>query len=135
MNVAFVYAGARTPFGRIGGALAGIRPDDLVASVVSTVLGKAPALAPGRMGEFVPGHADGPAGEAVDPAEIGIALVDAEHGSLTRYRNRRADVGAAGSVRHPGHSRAHVLTPWGVSPSVVSPAAARARSVTLAAHE
>ena len=31
MTTSFVYAAARTPFGRFGGALADVRPDDLAA--------------------------------------------------------------------------------------------------------
>ncbi|QBS44447.1 thiolase family protein [Nocardia sp. CS682] len=34
MSAAFLYDGVRTPFGRYGGALAGIRPDDLAAHVL-----------------------------------------------------------------------------------------------------
>jgi acetyl-CoA C-acetyltransferase len=30
---AYIYDGLRSPFGRHGGALAGVRPDDLLASV------------------------------------------------------------------------------------------------------
>src|ERR1700712_4991601 len=44
MSEAFVYAAVRTPFGRFGGALAGIRPDDLAAVAVTGVLAKAPDL-------------------------------------------------------------------------------------------
>src|ERR1700712_221849 len=44
MSEAFVYAAVRTPFGRFGGALAGIRPDDLAAVAVTGVLAKAGAL-------------------------------------------------------------------------------------------
>ncbi|WP_280445333.1 thiolase family protein [Nocardia brasiliensis] len=37
MNSAFLYDGVRTPFGRYGGALAGVRPDDLGAHVLRTL--------------------------------------------------------------------------------------------------
>ena len=40
MGSAFVYAAARTPFGRFGGALAGVRPDDLAATAIRGVLGQ-----------------------------------------------------------------------------------------------
>ena len=43
---AFVYAAARTPFGRFGGALAEVRPDDLAATAITGVLAKAPGLDP-----------------------------------------------------------------------------------------
>ena len=35
MSAAYVYDAVRTPFGRYGGALAGVRPDDLAAHVVA----------------------------------------------------------------------------------------------------
>lgn len=62
MTEAYVYAAARTPFGRFGGALATVRPDDLAAVAVTGVLGKVPALDPGEIGEVVWGNANG-AGE------------------------------------------------------------------------
>ncbi|MFD0786164.1 3-oxoadipyl-CoA thiolase, partial [Micromonospora azadirachtae] len=34
MTVAYLVAGVRTPIGRYGGALAGVRPDDLAAHVI-----------------------------------------------------------------------------------------------------
>ena len=59
---AYLYAAARTPFGRFGGALAGIRPDDLAAVALTGVLAKAPGLDPADIGEVVWGNANG-AGE------------------------------------------------------------------------
>ncbi|MGW1060403.1 thiolase family protein [Micromonospora rubida] len=56
--MAFVYAAARTPFGRFNGALAGIRPDDLAATAITGVLAKAPALDPAGIGEIVWGCAN-----------------------------------------------------------------------------
>ena len=35
---AYLYDGIRTPFGRYGGALAGVRPDDLAAHVIEAVV-------------------------------------------------------------------------------------------------
>ncbi len=37
---AYVYDGARSAFGRHGGALAGLRPDDLLAQVLATLIGR-----------------------------------------------------------------------------------------------
>jgi len=37
---AFIYDGIRTPFGRHAGALAPVRPDDLLAHVIRTVVEK-----------------------------------------------------------------------------------------------
>ena len=62
MTDAFLYAAARTPFGRFGGALAEVRPDDLAATALSAVLAQAPGLDPARIGDVVWGNANG-AGE------------------------------------------------------------------------
>ncbi|MDF1704914.1 MAG: thiolase family protein [Aeromicrobium sp.] len=62
MTSAFLYAAARTPFGRFNGALAGVRPDDLAATALSGVLAKTPALDPAVIGDVVWGNANG-AGE------------------------------------------------------------------------
>src|ERR1700712_1281489 len=44
MKQSFVYATVRTPFGRFGGALAAVRPDDLASVAIRGALAKAPAL-------------------------------------------------------------------------------------------
>lgn len=58
----YVYAAARTPFGRFSGALAGVRPDDLAALAVNGVLAKVPELDPAGIDDVVWGNANG-AGE------------------------------------------------------------------------
>ncbi|GGO29045.1 thiolase family protein [Microbispora bryophytorum] len=62
MGSAFVYAAARTPFGRFNGALADVRPDDLAATALRGVLAKLPGLDPAEIGDVVWGNANG-AGE------------------------------------------------------------------------
>lgn len=62
MTDAYVYDAVRTPFGRFGGALAGVRPDDLAAQVVRTMVERAPGLDPERIDEVIFGNANG-AGE------------------------------------------------------------------------
>jgi acetyl-CoA acyltransferase len=62
MTDAYLYDSLRTPFGRIGGALAGVRPDDLAAHVVSALVARAPGLDPERIDECLMGNANG-AGE------------------------------------------------------------------------
>ncbi|WP_226345620.1 thiolase family protein [Agilicoccus flavus] len=62
MTQTFLYDAIRTPFGRYGGALAGIRPDDLGAHVVRTLLERTPDLDPERIDEVCFGNANG-AGE------------------------------------------------------------------------
>ncbi|MDF1605328.1 thiolase family protein [Nocardioides sp. YIM 152315] len=58
MSGAFLYAAARTPFGRFGGALAEVRPDDLAATAIRGVLAKAAALDHERIGDVVWGCAN-----------------------------------------------------------------------------
>jgi acetyl-CoA acyltransferase len=55
---AYLYAAARTPFGRYAGAFAGVRPDDLAASALRGLLGKAPGLDPESIGDTVWGCAN-----------------------------------------------------------------------------
>ena len=59
---AFLYDAVRTPFGRFNGALAGIRPDDLGATVVRAIVDRTPSLDPATVDEVVFGLANG-AGE------------------------------------------------------------------------
>lgn len=58
----FVYAASRTPFGRYTGGLAGIRPDDLAASAITSLLAKVPSFDPAAIDDVVWGNANG-AGE------------------------------------------------------------------------
>ncbi len=62
MSDAHVYAAVRTPFGRFGGGLAGVRPDDLAATALKGLLDRAPGLDPADVGDVVWGNANG-AGE------------------------------------------------------------------------
>lgn len=62
MTAAYIYGAVRTPFGRFGGGLAAVRPDDLAATAVTALTGRFPDLAPERVDEVVLGNANG-AGE------------------------------------------------------------------------
>ncbi len=57
MNSAFLFAAVRTPFGRFGGALAKVRPDDLAATVVKGALERTD-LDPTLIGDVVWGCAN-----------------------------------------------------------------------------
>ena len=61
-NEAFIVDAVRTPVGRIGGALAGVRPDDLLAGAVRAIVQRSPSLDPGSIDEVYAGDANG-AGE------------------------------------------------------------------------
>ena len=39
---AYLYLGKRSPFGRYGGALSGVRPDDLLGDVIKSVVDEGP---------------------------------------------------------------------------------------------
>src|SRR6476661_8497836 len=56
---AYMYAAVRTPFGRYGGGLSEVRPDDLAATVIKGLLGKVPGLPNEQIGEVVLGNANG----------------------------------------------------------------------------
>jgi len=62
MSDAFIVDAVRTPLGRIGGALAGVRPDDLLAGAVRAVVDRSPSLDPASIDEVYAGDANG-AGE------------------------------------------------------------------------
>ncbi|MGZ4305490.1 MAG: thiolase family protein [Solirubrobacteraceae bacterium] len=62
MSAAYVLDAVRTPFGRYGGELAGVRPDDLAAHAVRSLLHRAPELDPARIDDVLFGDANG-AGE------------------------------------------------------------------------
>jgi acetyl-CoA acyltransferase len=62
MSDAFVIDAVRTPFGRYGGGLAQVRPDDLAAQIVEATLERSPSLAPERIDDVIFGNANG-AGE------------------------------------------------------------------------
>ena len=44
MTTAYLVAGVRTPFGRYGGALAAVRPDDLAAHVLRALTQRLPSV-------------------------------------------------------------------------------------------
>ena len=54
----YVLDAVRTPLGRIGGALAGIRPDDLAAMAVKAVVERSPDLDPAAIEEIYFGDAN-----------------------------------------------------------------------------
>jgi acetyl-CoA acetyltransferase family protein len=54
----FVVDAVRTPVGRLGGALAGVRPDDLGAVVIKAMLERNPGLDPARVDEVYFGAAN-----------------------------------------------------------------------------
>ena len=68
---AFVYDAVRTPFGRFGGALAGVRPDDLAATVLSALVERTPGLVPD---EVMLGNANGAGEDNRNVARMALLL-------------------------------------------------------------
>jgi len=58
MTASFVYDAIRTPFGRHGKALAGVRPDDLAAHTVEALLARHPELDPAAIDDLILGDAN-----------------------------------------------------------------------------
>jgi acetyl-CoA acetyltransferase family protein len=58
VSAAYVLDAVRAPFGRYGGGLSDVRPDDLAAHVVRALLDRAPALDPERVDEVLFGDAN-----------------------------------------------------------------------------
>ncbi len=80
MTDAYVYDAIRTPFGKFGGALAGVRPDDLAAHVVRELVARAPGLdsasIEGAIDEVVFGNANGAGEENRCVARMATLLAD-----------------------------------------------------------
>src|SRR4030095_6124558 len=57
-RTAFLVDGVRTPIGRYGGALAGVRPDDLAARVITTLMQRHPEIDPGAVDDVLLGCAN-----------------------------------------------------------------------------
>ena len=74
MNQAYIYDAVRTPFGRFGGALASVRPDDLAAQVVRASVQRAPGLDPERVDEVIFGNANGAGEENRNVARMATLL-------------------------------------------------------------
>jgi acetyl-CoA acetyltransferase family protein len=74
MTEAYILDAVRTPFGRYGGALAGVRPDDLGAHVVRALLERAPNLDPARIDDVVFGNANGAGEDNRDVARMAVLL-------------------------------------------------------------
>ena len=62
MTDVYIVDAVRTPFGKYGGALSGVRPDDLAAHVVRELVDRTPRLDPARIDDVFFGNANG-AGE------------------------------------------------------------------------
>jgi acetyl-CoA acyltransferase len=74
MTEAFVYDAVRTPFGKFGGALAAVRPDDLAATVLGAIAARIPSLDPTMIDEVLLGNANGAGEENRNVARMAVLL-------------------------------------------------------------
>src|ERR671933_2869265 len=70
----YILDAARTPTGRYGGALAGVRPDDLAARVVGALVERSPGLDPERIDDVYFGNANGAGEDNRDVARMAALL-------------------------------------------------------------
>jgi acetyl-CoA acetyltransferase family protein len=74
MNDAFIFEAVRTPFGRFGGALAGVRPDDLAAHALRSLLERAGLEDPAAIDDVILGNANGAGEDNRDVARMAVLL-------------------------------------------------------------
>ena len=74
MQQAYLYDAIRTPFGKIGGALSGHRPDDLAAHVVRELVARSASLDPATIDESIFGNANGAGEENRNVARMATLL-------------------------------------------------------------
>ncbi len=74
MGSAYVYEAIRTPFGRYGGALSAVRPDDLAAEVFRSLLARVPELDPAQIDDVLYGTANGSGEDNRDVARMAVLL-------------------------------------------------------------
>ncbi|MDO9398848.1 MAG: thiolase family protein, partial [Herbiconiux sp.] len=73
MTASFIHDAVRTPFGRAGGALAGVRPDDLAAVVMAALVERS-GLDPARLDDVVFGAANQAGEDNRNVARFGALL-------------------------------------------------------------
>jgi len=74
MAASYVYDSVRTPIGRIGGGLAGVRPDDLAAHVLRTLIDRSTPLEADAVDDVVFGSSNGAGEENRNVARMAALL-------------------------------------------------------------
>jgi acetyl-CoA acetyltransferase family protein len=74
MSEAFIYEAVRTPFGRFGGALAGVRPDDLATHALKALLARAGVVDPAAIDDIFMGDANAAGEDNRDVARMAALL-------------------------------------------------------------
>jgi acetyl-CoA acetyltransferase family protein len=70
----FIYDAVRTRTGRFGGALAGARPDDMAAAVLTATAERSPELDPAAIDDVILGNANGAGEENRNVARMAVLL-------------------------------------------------------------
>jgi acetyl-CoA acyltransferase len=73
-NDVFIADAVRTPMGKIGGSLAGVRPDDLAAGVIAALLERSPGLDPAAIDDITFGNGNGAGEENRNVARMAALL-------------------------------------------------------------
>jgi acetyl-CoA acyltransferase len=97
---AFICDGTRTPIGRFAGALSSVRPDDLAAHVISTVVANAPNLDQEQIDDVIFGCANQAGEDNRNVARMGLLLAGLPHSvpGLTVNRLCGSGLDALGSA-------------------------------------
>ncbi len=74
MTEAYLCESLRTPIGRYGGALAAVRPDDMLAHVIREVMALAPDLPPEVIDDAIMGNANGAGEDNRNVARMAVLL-------------------------------------------------------------
>jgi acetyl-CoA acetyltransferase family protein len=74
VTAAYIYDAVRTPFGRYGKSLAGVRPDDLAASTLKALLERHPDFDPARIDDVILGDANQSGEDNRDVARMAVLL-------------------------------------------------------------
>ncbi|MCF2532065.1 thiolase family protein [Yinghuangia soli] len=70
----YIVDAVRTPIGKYGGALSGVRPDDLAAHVLRALVARAPDLDPAAIGDVFFGDANGAGEDNRNVARMAVLL-------------------------------------------------------------
>jgi acetyl-CoA acetyltransferase family protein len=74
LNGSYVLDAVRTPIGRVGGALSGVRPDDLAAHVVKSLVERSPKVDPAEIEDVYFGDANQAGEDNRDVARMAVLL-------------------------------------------------------------
>jgi acetyl-CoA acetyltransferase family protein len=74
MTDALILDAVRTPIGKVGGALSGVRPDDLAATALKGLLDRHPSLDPAAIEEVYLGDANGAGEDNRNVARMAVLL-------------------------------------------------------------